>query len=67
MRRFTVSYGKKKDIEGIQYSDGNINLNDSWVPGDFDNIAQLEKVLSQEGTKHACKIKITWLDNEAAK
>lgn len=61
MRRFLVSYAGKSKVEGVEYSGGTIHLDDSWVPGDFNDVEEMIQVIGRKGRD---AVTITWLDPE---
>lgn len=64
MRRFTISYRDKHNIEGCLFSDGTIYLNDAWIPRDeWDSIEHLVHVVGGNG-KHP--VTLVWIDEQPA-
>lgn len=64
MRRFTISYLHKTNIEGCLFSDGTIYLNDAWIPKDeWHDMAHLIQVIGKSGVY---PVTLRWLDEQPA-
>ena len=64
MRRFTISYRHKQNVEGCLFSDGTIYLHDNWIPTDeWTSIAHLLHVVGKNGEY---PVILKWIDEQPA-